>query len=351
MAPGHTAPGHMAPGHMAPGHMAPASLLSRAQADAAEGSSQAGSPGTSLTDTPERRRHGMHGAGQDSRQRSVPEGHQRLWDRQTQAAEPGDGLERTRALGSVHLSYRLLPSPAETGVSDAGAHAMCRGLPCLLLPAVLGGSRCLPTAGRDWGAQGRAEGASSPAHPKERHRGALERTGHLWVPAKPGGGRHGPGRGGQSLERSILLWRGPALAEPPPLRSPRAGPTAGAARLDPESSRQQQSGHVHRPPAPAARPTPAPAIAAPCPAARRAPRSPASTARTPALLLRCPPQPGAHPRPRHSGTALGALAQPRVALARSQPRRRAHAHTGQRGSSGDRGPACAPRRAPSHSPL
>lgn len=100
--------------------------------------------------------------------------------------------------------------------------------------------------------------------------------------------------------------------------------------------------------------TPAPAaIPAPCPTAHRSPRSPASTAQP--LAQSCKAL--RTQEPTHSPLSLshrrcaGALAQPHVALARAQPRKRAHARTGQRGRLGNRGPACVPGQAPSHSPL
>lgn len=145
-----------------------------------------------------------------------------------------------------------------------------------LLPAVPGGCCLLRGAGRGWGlwrAAGRGccsrEGCRVPGPCcTERPGGALERT-SSGIPA-----------------RTAELW---SYWQPSP------------ARLDPDNSRHSEQ-QDEQPDPPASRlpvsTTPAPAaIPAPCPTARRSPRSPHGTARTLAPLLQSPLHSGAHAWP------------------------------------------------------
>lgn len=97
-----------------------------------------------------------------------------------------------------------------------------------------------------------------------------------------------------------------------------------------DTASSRMNGHIHRPLASPASTAPAPAtIPAPCPTARRSPRSPASAARTLAPLLQSPSHPGAHPQPLVTATPpprWGSGTAARGACSRAASQARACSH-------------------------
>lgn len=154
------------------------------QAAAAEGGRQAGSPGTALPGTPGKHRPGGCSFGCDSQQRSVPNSHQRVWDRR---AHEEQARLRPRAQGRAGEDLSPLQCPPEPPAPPGPCRprSIRHGDSCAPRCAHRG-SRRLPSAGSSsqawaelWRVRLLRERPRAPCpwcNQSEGRRGALEGT-------------------------------------------------------------------------------------------------------------------------------------------------------------------------------